>query len=59
MSTRTARKVFGTVVAALTLTLVTNVAPAQASTTTTLSTKTTTSSGIVTTQRRDSGWDIP
>jgi hypothetical protein len=56
MTARTARKVFGAIVAALTLTLVTNVAPAQASTTTTI---TTAKTGIVTTDRRDTGWDIP
>jgi hypothetical protein len=50
MSNSTAKKIFGTVVAALTLTLVTNVAPAQAAPS---------KGGTVTLERRDTGWDIP
>ncbi len=51
MSTRTATKWFGAVVAALTLTMVTSVAPASAASTG--------SGDRMVQDRRDTGWDIP
>jgi hypothetical protein len=50
MRTRTATKWFGAVVAALTLTMVTSVAPADAATS---------STDRVSAQKRDTGWDVP
>jgi hypothetical protein len=52
MNRATAKKVFGTVVAAVTLTMVTSVAPASAA-------ETPQRYGGVSTQRVDTGWDIP
>ena len=49
MRSRTARKWFGAVVAALTLTMVTSVAPASAAP----------NGDRVQVQRKDTGWDIP
>ena len=52
MNRATAKKVFGTVVAALTLTMVTSVAPASAA-------ETQRGGGAASTMRSDTGWDIP
>ena len=53
MITPTAKKWFGAVVAALTFTMVTSVAPASAAE------KGDTSSSKVVTTKRDSGWNLP
>ena len=53
MNRATAKKVFGTIVAALTLTMVTSVAPASAAETPQRG------GGAVSTMRADTGWDIP
>ena len=52
MKTRTAKKVFGTVVAAVTLTMVTSVSPASAA-------DNGKSRGGTLISQRDTGWDIP
>ena len=53
LNSSTAKKVFGTLVAAVTLTMVTSVAPASAA-------KSDGQGGSgVTMQKRDTGWDIP
>lgn len=51
MNPRTAKRVLGAIVAAVTLTMVTSVAPASAADTT--------RSGGTVTLMRDTGWDIP
>jgi hypothetical protein len=51
MNRATAKKVLGTIVAAVTLTMVTSVAPASAADTQ--------RHGGASTQRSDTGWDIP
>ena len=60
MNNPTAKKWFGAILAAVTLTMVTSVAPASAATTssdgTTLKSDT---SSKVQLQRRDTGWNIP
>lgn len=53
LNSSTAKKVFGTLVAAVTLTMVTSVAPASAAK------SDSPSSGGVTMQKKDTGWDIP
>ena len=60
MNTPTAKKWFGAVLAAVTLTMVTSVAPASAAPKSTdTSVSTTDSTSNVQLQRRDSGWNIP
>jgi len=52
MNSRTAKQVLGAIVAAVTLTMVTSVAPASAA-------DTTSSGGTVSVTRGDTGWDMP
>ena len=53
MKPSTVKKVLGTIVAAITLTMVTSVAPASAAK------GDADRGGNITTQKRDTGWDIP
>ncbi len=57
MNTPTAKKWFGAVLAAVTLTMVTSVAPASAAPKSTSTTDGSTSKVVV--QKKDSGWNIP
>ncbi len=59
MKTPTAKKWFGAVLAAVTLTMVTSVAPASAASSDGTTLKSDTTSSKVSTQRRDTGWNIP
>lgn len=54
MKSPTAKKVFGTIVAALTLTMVTSVSPASAA-----KSSDGKGGGGTVTMKRDTGWDIP
>ena len=58
MNNPTAKKWFGAILAAVTLTMVTSVAPASAASTDGTTLKSDTSSKVQL-QRRDTGWNIP